>query len=667
MRDDAGILWRRSLALCWAAGALFLTGCGVARNPIASSRGGGAAAVSLHGVVHGGQNPVSGARIYLYSPGGAYGGASQSLVTSGNGYTLTNADGEFNFGTFSCPEDPSSLLYVVAAGGDSGDGPNNKLMLMAAVGNCASFAANEATTFVAVNEVSTVAAVYALAPFMTGATSIGAPSSNLQGIANAFATVPQLVDLGTGEAYATTPNGNGAVPRQLIDTIANFLSLCVNSNGATGQTPASGCDMVFAATKVGDRVPTDTVAAVLAMAKNPGNMPGAVWSEQPSKPPFQPILPASPNDLTLAILYTGGGLQTPVAMAIDAAGNAWIADDNFGTVGATGTALTEIEAGSGVFRFGATGGTAFNLLNPQGMAFTGDGKLWLANYGSSTVPSYLTLISGASGPTPAATEPSGATFSFAQGITVDSADRAWIVDVNTGSLSVFDDTGAFIFQTVPGSNYPATYEATSIAADANGHVWATQPVCSASAGCGANPPCLQGSPVTTPTCAPMELDSNGTVIGLAAGYAGAASFLQVSPLDESVWDAGFEETSYGYWVTRGTGANRTYIPYQASNPDVNASAIAFDGAGTAWTIVGGSSVVGTSNSGSLVGGGYNFGLPETPPYYPGLYALAPDASGNLWVTVEQLGPSGYQGVLQVVGLATPVTTPIAASMGHALP
>jgi hypothetical protein len=659
---------RRGFVLVGASALVLagVVGCGMGGT--AGSGGTGInSSGSIKGVLHGGQSPVVGANIYLYATGSTYGGDSTSLLNvtvpgpppTVQHYVVTDGNGAFNItGDYVCPS-ATSLVYLLAVGGNPGGGPNDKLAEMAALGNCVTLQASAATTVVGVSEVSTAAAAYALAPFMTSGTAIGAPATNLQGITNAFMTVSNLVDLGTATARSTTGAGNGAVPYQLINTLADFLSLCVNSNGAvTGSTTSpTPCDQVFEATTVGGVVPGDTVAAALSMAKNPGNNPGTIWAAQPASPPYLPTLTASPNDLTMAILYTGGGLQTPVALAIDSAGDVWVADDSVGSQSATGSALTEIEAGSGVFRFGGSGGTTFNLLNPQAMAFTKNGNLWISNYGTypATVPSYVTLIADAQGATPVATEPAGATFGFADQITVDSTDRAWVLDVNDGSLAVFGDTGTFVFQTVPGTNYPTSYTATSISADGVGKVWVTEPTV----------PGTISQPPETP--APFALDATGQVVGVAGGTAGENVSVWISPLDESIWDVSAVENSYA--ISSGTSPYAG-TGYYSANTDTSPYPIAFDGAGVAWSLNGGSRLAGITETGDEKAGpnGFRAGYLGGSGGAEG-FDLATDGSGNLWVSVASYNASveEYAGVLQVIGLTTPVTTPIVSSMGHALP
>ena len=122
-------------------------------------------------------------------------------------------------------------MYLTASGGNPGltAGTNNSaISLVATLTDCNTLKANAATTFITINEVTTVAATYALVQFI-GAGGIGAISYANAGLVNAFATVHNLVNTSTGVALATTPNGNGVVPQQEINTLADLLVPCVNS------------------------------------------------------------------------------------------------------------------------------------------------------------------------------------------------------------------------------------------------------------------------------------------------------------------------------------------------------------------------------------------------------------------------------------------------------
>src|SRR6202007_535518 len=88
--------------------------------------------------------------------------------------------------------------------------------------------------------------------------------------------------------------------------------------------------------------------------------------------------------------YTGGGLNTPKSIALDTAGNVWVANFGPNTLSkffSLGVAIT----GSG----GYTGG---GLSGPQGLAFSGNGDIWIADdeYSVSEF-SGSTAVSGTNG------------------------------------------------------------------------------------------------------------------------------------------------------------------------------------------------------------------------------------------------------------------------------
>ena len=132
---------------------------------------------SLRGSIHGGQQPISGAHIQLYAAG-----------TTGNGMAggelieapvvaapvATDANGNFTItGDYTCPSS-SSQLYIIATGGNPGlaAGTNNSaLALMAALGPCSLHGGQytlDPNSLISINEVTTVASMYALLAFVDG-------------------------------------------------------------------------------------------------------------------------------------------------------------------------------------------------------------------------------------------------------------------------------------------------------------------------------------------------------------------------------------------------------------------------------------------------------------------------------------------------------------------
>jgi len=320
----------RSLTLI--AGALgtmlVLTGCGVAPTGSAVS-GVSAPAVKLSGRVHGGQQPVSGSQVYLYAVSTTEtAGPATSLLMS-PGYVVSDASGNFSItGDYTCPA--GAYVYLLALGGNPGlaAGTNNPdLALAAGLGACSSLSAS---TTVTINEVTTVAMAYSLAGYATSETNIGADTSVSNPLPVAFANNSALVNLTTGSAMATTPNG-GIVPQATINSLANAIAACVNSDG-TGSACANLMSYSQASAGGG---PIDTFQAILNIAQNPGFDVVAILGLAGTSPPFQPSLSSSPADLTLPIQYPPSLSISPASATISQIGqqtfSAVLSGDSAGT------------------------------------------------------------------------------------------------------------------------------------------------------------------------------------------------------------------------------------------------------------------------------------------------------------------------------------------------
>ena len=78
----------------------------------------------ISGMVHGGQQPITGATVKLYVAGSTGYGSAATYTTGndllGNNTVTTNSSGGFNItGDYTCPSS-SSLVYIVASGGNPG-------------------------------------------------------------------------------------------------------------------------------------------------------------------------------------------------------------------------------------------------------------------------------------------------------------------------------------------------------------------------------------------------------------------------------------------------------------------------------------------------------------------------------------------------------------------
>ncbi|MGA7342796.1 MAG: hypothetical protein WBE72_07520 [Terracidiphilus sp.] len=261
--------------------------------------------------MNGGQSrAVAGGRVYvLQANTSSYGSSSASLLTSATGnpvdsigyYALTSKYGAFSIaGDYTCA--PGRQVYLYVRGGNSGsDGANSAIGLMASLGACppgGNFDAAE--PFVFVNEVTTVAAAYAMSAGATDATHVSTlgPLAPRSGIASAA----DLASTATGFAItALSAQPEGQLARGKLHTLANILSACINSGSPT----SDGCATLFANAQsngtAGARA-HDTATAAIYIARNPHAHVAALYSLQSRvAPAFLPALQSAPRDFTISL------------------------------------------------------------------------------------------------------------------------------------------------------------------------------------------------------------------------------------------------------------------------------------------------------------------------------------------------------------------------------
>jgi hypothetical protein len=273
------------------------------------------------GIIMGGQQPVSGSTVSLIAIGEiGYGvPAATSILTT----TTTDANGNFTLPTFSCGS-ASTQTFIEARGGNPGlaSGTNNSaIFLTAFLGSCSSLTPS---TFININEVTTVATAYTLRPFISG-NDVGTSSTNLAGVENAYSTYTNLVNTAAGSSPGATVPSGMSVPSSTIYSMANSLAACINSAGPT----SSACSNLFSYSGVASTGSTaNTFNIVVAIATNPGANGNAanIYNTSSANPPFPSGLSTAPNDWSLPVVYTSGNLKTSLTgLDIDTSGNVWVA------------------------------------------------------------------------------------------------------------------------------------------------------------------------------------------------------------------------------------------------------------------------------------------------------------------------------------------------------
>jgi len=330
------------------------------------------AADLLTGLVEGGGLPIAGSKVTLWMAGpGEPEKLSETWTTDAGGFGLDIPD----------LSNEEGVLYLTAEGGQptSAGEPNSTITLLATLGE-------NLPENVVVNELTTVASVWTAAQFLDGK----AMSGNALGLRIAAGNVPNLVDLATGGLgpVITDPlNSSHTTTLAKFNTLGILLSACVTAL-------PDACEKLFqAATPPGGDAPTDTLAAVLNIARYPWHnaerlfalldelyppAPGKRWRDVP----HIPYLNFSPSAWTLSLVYAGGGLNSLGGIAIDGEGNMW-ADDNF-LVGAQSTiyegfggGLSKLAPNGKPLSPAVTGFRGGGIDGPGfGIAISADDKVW---------------------------------------------------------------------------------------------------------------------------------------------------------------------------------------------------------------------------------------------------------------------------------------------------
>jgi len=432
-----------SVALATIA-AIFATGCAANFSSVAAPQP--QKGVALHGLVHGGQQPVSQSAIHLYAAGTNY-------VTGSGGYTGTNKDllysavltdggGSFNItGDYSCTA--GQQIYIVAVGGYPAgiNNPSNpNITLVAALGDCSTLSS---TTDITINEITTVAAAYALAPFMTSYASAGTSPANASGLTRAFINAAKLANTVTGTPGGPALAAGATAPLAQIDMLANVLAACVNSAGGSAGDQSTCGNLFQFTTPASGSAPADTLTAAINIAHYPTVNVTKLFNIAVPSSPFPTLLPEPPTDWTLAISYATPGLNRPKTTTIDATGNIWIANSGNNTLtvlGQTGAPVTNSPF------------TSNGLNAPSAIAIDSTGYAWIANQGSATVSAFTLSGSAVNG------SPFGGTgtINAAMSIAIDAPGNIWVANSGSSSLTELHPDGTFYQQVSTGQVTPTS-------------------------------------------------------------------------------------------------------------------------------------------------------------------------------------------------------------------
>ena len=669
--------------------AVLFTGCANMVNtasPVVNLAANG----TMSGTIHGGRQPVIQATVKLMAAGNAgYGSAATMLQT-----TSTDANGSFAFSGYTCPAATSAtasqFVYITASGGMPTTGiTNNAAAFLLALGDCATVQAANPT--LNINEVTTVASMSAMQQFFApdatnGLGSFGTSATNLNGLKNAIAVIPNLVTLATGNANASI-NVSGAVtgyttnpvvtitPEYMkINTMADVLAACVNSTGSTNAATgafvnSATCSTLFS--DVSSNTVLDTLQAAYYLATNPTSTTSgtsniaAIYNLSTPQSPFAPSLASAPNDWTIGVTYGSSSSQSvnntatpPVAstnylltepeyVAVDAKGNVWVA--NFGS--------TTVSQANSVTELSPTGVPLNNVLNttqivgPRNLIIDPSGDVYVASYGASAngYGKMLAEYTGAgasnmftigAGPEALASDGAGNVF-----IATGSSSTAFAMDLEY--LPAGSKSGTTSTVLASGMPYTAGTFST-LAIDSNDTLWLSNNASTAT---------LQylctftGTPACTGTSTTAGGQTGSQSIAIDHG--------------NNIWVGNYSASAGSASVIAAT--KTTTITGVAGSPymgggQLNATRSIFDGGGNYW-------VTNYLKNAGTVSELTGAGLPVSPSTgfthtFNSAEGIAIDPSGNVWVgnaaAAATATVNGY--LTEILGQAVPVITPAAANL-----
>jgi hypothetical protein len=583
--------------------------------------------IASQGKVLSGTTPVHGATLQLYAAGatGNLSAATPMLTQAVSSDPL----GLFQLaGTYTCGHSatgqtiPSTAqLYLVATGGTTSTTSttsNPALTMVTAIGPCSNLTPTQSATL---NELTTAAAAWALAPFASSATNLGATSTNTLGLTNAFLDAALLANPTTGAA-ATLP-ANLTVETAKLAALADALSTCATSCSAlfTAATPPSGA------------IPTDTFTAALNIAHNPGQNVAAIFATIPAVPPFPTTLTTSPNDWTMSLTITGGGLNMPTALGIDRHNNLWVAnqDGPLSAFTAQGTPLS------------ATGYGTASIAQVYGLAIDTASNIWVTNYnGSATTASTgsVTRSYGVDDPTLQGTFTTTTdSICYPTAAAADTNGDIFIANEDCSSATILAPNGTALTPYL-GESFGLAAKPLFLAVDTAHGLWLSNADNTIAHLAAPTPAYPSGQLLAHPTCC---YDSHGLALD-ALG---------------NVWVANYLNSTFSEVAPNGAVLlNQQILASGLATP----YAAAIDAAQNIWfTSLDSSAILevagsSASNPGAELSpptgvhgkGGFGLDANLTEPY-----SLAPDRSGNLWVA-----NNGQNSLVMFFGVTAPTLTPL---------
>lgn len=379
---------------------------------------------ALAGTVESGGDPLEDHEVTLYR-------TTPHAAPEAIGSDITNAAGEFTIDhEVNRPED-DRIFYIVARSGE--------VVLATVLGHM------PADT-VTVNPRTTVATAYTMAQFLDEGAVVGP----VPGVPNGASMAPNVADPVTGdigEVLDTSPNGADTSARNTFNSLANAVAACVDDTTACDS-------LLTAATPQGRLAPADSLQALRNIVREPGRNVDDIYAISEIGPtPYAPAREVEPAAWTLALRFDGDGqsMSGPGNFVLDHDGTMWVAN-NYAY--APVSDLSGACASQQLLRFAPNGeyvpGSPYEGggLNGAGYGIARDrhGDIWVSNFGFAAVecpdqPPHNTLSQFRPDGTPVSADNGYDTdgVDWPQGIRFSDNGDLWVANCANDSVTLVPD------------------------------------------------------------------------------------------------------------------------------------------------------------------------------------------------------------------------------------
>lgn len=548
--------------------------------------------------------PIAGARVALYA---ATEGTPEEL-----GVTTTDGAGSFSL-QVSAASSGGSIYYAMASF------PAD-VILFTVIGT-------GLPGSITINELTTVAAAFSMAQFVTDATTIAGPASALRVAAGMSANLVSALSGGPSEVMLSPPNADQTNSLRAMRTLANLLAPTVRN------VPGAFEALQWLTRPPHAGQPFNAFQAMVNLARHPGWKVPGIYRQSQEMEIYRPPLAVPPDAWTLCVKVNDSGddgqrmFGGPANISWDQYGNAWIANNVFqGTP--NGCDFVVVLQPDGKPADGTNGMPVSPVVGPglngpgYGISVGGDGTVWVGSYGWGPQSSFPTegIVStfDASGAVVEAGYTQGT--ERVQQVVVDRWNNVWQASYGNDAVVVY-----------PGGD-----------ADA----WISYP-----------PPQADGGPTPPPppgTCTfGIAVDESAEVPTAWVTYGGGLGWPKANPA----------------YVARFVLQDGALTPTLTLQVGAATKAIALDAHGNAWIASGGDDSVYRVTPEGDVSGFTNRGGLNSP------WGLAVDGNGDIWVAnfghlgilrdYTNAAISRLAGVDSPSGL--PLGEPISPETGYTLP